>query len=68
MPRTEDGNRRFAFVRNEGLSLPGFGNEGAAELAAETIPRIDGRRIRVAYRSRTATYDVVVKDRREVGS
>jgi hypothetical protein len=66
VPRTARGSS--AFVRNEDLSLPGFGNEEAAELAAETIPRMDGRRVRVAYRSRTSTYDVVVKDRREIGS
>lgn len=60
--RTQAG-REAPFIRNEELSLPGFRDKREAELAAETIPQSPSRRVRVSFRSRTGTYDVVVKDR-----
>jgi hypothetical protein len=66
VPRTAGGGRS-AFVRNEDLSVPGFRDKESAVRAAAAIPRADERRVKVAYRSRTSTYDVVVKDKRDVG-
>lgn len=59
---------RQAFVKNDELSFPGFMRRADADRVAGSVPRIVGRRVRVAYRSRTGTYDVVVRDLREVES
>ncbi len=57
------------FVRNDELSVLGFSEHSEALLVAEELTKKwDGpsHRVRVRLRSRTNSWDVVVKSKREV--
>ena len=57
---------RFVYRRDPDLTVTGFATYGEAKAVADKIPETDERRIRVRMRSRTGTWDVVVKTRQQV--
>jgi len=59
---------RTIFVKDEEKTVTGFKTHEEATLVADKMgPRDNAqRRVRVSYRRRTSTYDVVVKLAREV--
>lgn len=61
-----DQEKRYVFVKNDEKCAFGFATFEAAKSAAANIEETDLVRVRVRMRSRTGTWDVVVKERKEV--